>query len=89
MTNSEKVQGQRKVQMGFVVGNKMDKTIVVRVERVFQHPLIKKYIRRHKRYYAHDAENICNIGDKVRIKECRPLSKLKRWELAEIVERAK
>lgn len=82
-------QGHRKVRMGLVVSNKMDKTIVVRVERTFQHPLIKKYVRSHKKYYAHDAENTCNIGDMVRITECRPLSAQKRWRLTEIVTRAK
>ena len=87
--NNRTAQGQRKVRMGRVVSNKMDKTIVVRVERTFQHPLVKKYIRRHKKYYAHDAENTCRIGDTVRIRECRPLSQLKHWRLAEVVVRAK
>jgi small subunit ribosomal protein S17 len=86
-TNS--TQGHRKVLSGRVVSNKMVKTIVVRVERTVQHPLFKKFVRRHKKYYAHDAENTCNIGDWVRITECRPLSKQKRWRLTEIVERAK
>jgi small subunit ribosomal protein S17 len=81
--------GHRKIRTGMVVSNKMDKTIVVRVERLVKHPLIKKYIRRHKKYYAHDAENTCGMGDTVRIEECRPLSKLKRWNLLEVIERAK
>ncbi len=84
-----KEQGHRKVRMGRVVSNKMDKTIVVLVDRTFKHPLVKKYIRRHKRYYAHDPENTCTEGDVVRITECRPLSRMKRWRLIEVVERAK
>ena len=82
-------QGQRKVRTGRVVSNKNDKTVVVVVERTFQHPLVGKYLRRHKRYHAHDAENACNEGDVVRITECRPLSKTKRWRLIEILARAK
>ena len=82
-------QGHRKTRTGRVVANKMDKTIVVIVERTVQHPLVKKYIKRHKKFYAHDAENTCNLGDVVRITECRPLSKSKRWRLTEIVTRAK
>lgn len=79
----------RKVRVGHVVSNKMEQTIIVRVERVVQHPLLKKHIRRHSKLYAHDNENTCNIGDKVRICECRPLSKMKRWTLVEVMERAK
>ncbi|MFP4379811.1 MAG: 30S ribosomal protein S17 [Candidatus Sumerlaeia bacterium] len=81
--------GHRKTRTGMVVSNKMDRTIIVNVERLIKHPLVKKYVRRHKKYYAHDAENTCNVGDKVRIEECRPLSKMKRWKLAEIIDRAK
>jgi len=66
---------------GTVVSDKMDKTIVVRVERRVQHPLYKKFITRSKKYAAHDAENKCKTGDKVAIRECRPLSKRKRWEV--------
>lgn len=79
----------RKQMTGFVVGNGMNKTIVVLTERTLQHPLYKKYIRRRRKYYAHDPENTCQVGDKVRITECRPLSKNKRWQLTEILERAK
>lgn len=82
-------QGPRKVREGRVVSNKMAKTIVVRVERTFKHPLFGKYIRRHKRYYADDPQNTCHVGDLVRITECRPLSALKRWRLTEVVERTK
>ena len=82
-------QGPRKVRTGRVVSNRMDKTIVVLVERMVQHSLLKKYFRQHKKFYAHDAENTCNIGDTVQIVECRPISKSKRWRLAEVIERAK
>lgn len=87
--NTENPQGHRKVRTGRVVSNKMDKTIIVLVERMVKHPLIGKYFRRHKKYYAHDGENTCKIGDTVTITECRPLSKLKRWQLTQVVERAK
>ena len=86
---AKSTQGHRKVLTGRVVSNKMNQTIVVLVERMVQHPLQKKYIRRRKKFYAHDAQNTCAIGDTVRITECRPLSKLKRWRLSEVVERAK
>jgi len=66
---------------GVVVSDKMDKTIVVKVERRYQHPIYKKYIRRSKKYHAHDENNQCKVGDTVSIRECRPLSKLKRWEV--------
>lgn len=86
---TETPQGHRKERAGRVVSTKMDKTIIVLVERTVQHPLVKKYIKRHKKYYAHDHENTCNVGDFVRICECRPLSKTKRWRLTEIIARAK
>ena len=82
-------QGHRKVRTGRVVSSKMNKTIVVLVERMIEHPLLGKQLRRHKKYHAHDEENTCKIGDTVRITECRPLSKTKRWRLAEVIERAK
>ncbi|MBR1437596.1 MAG: 30S ribosomal protein S17 [Synergistaceae bacterium] len=78
----------RKVRTGIVVSNKMDKTVVVRVERTAEHPLYGKRIKRAKKYVAHDAENICGMGDEVRIRETRPLSKTKRWELVEIMRKA-
>lgn len=71
----------RRVVRGVVVSDKMDKTIVVLVERRIMHPLYKKFIRRSSKYAAHDETNACKIGDKVRIRECRPLSKRKRWEV--------
>ncbi len=71
----------KRVRQGVVVSDNMDKTIVVNVERKFKHKLYKKYIRRTKKYHAHDEDNSCKTGDKVTIRECRPLSKLKRWEV--------
>ena len=71
--------------VGTVVSNLMDKTIVVNVERRIQHPLYKKYIRRSKKFLAHDAENACRIGDTVKIEECRPLSKTKSWRLVKVL----
>jgi len=71
----------KRVMQGVVVSHNMDKTIVVNVERKFKNKLYKKYIRRSKKYHAHDEDNSCKTGDKVTIRECRPLSKLKRWEV--------
>lgn len=85
---SEDTRGARKERTGRVVSNKMDKTITVVVNRQFQHPLYKKVLRRSKKYHAHDEQNECQIGDLVRIRETRPLSKLKRWKLVRIVEKA-
>ncbi len=79
-------RGHRKERVGLVVSNKMDKTITVAVERRMQHPLYKKLIRRTRRFHAHDESTTCNIGDTVRIRESRPLSKLKRWRLVEVVK---
>ncbi len=83
-----KNRGLRKRQIGTVVSNKMDKTVVVSIERIVQHPIYKKYVRRRGKCVAHDAQNICGIGDKVMIVETRPLSKTKRWRVREIVEKA-
>lgn len=74
--------------VGTVVSNKNDKTIVVRVETLVKHPLLKKYIRRHKKFTAHDPNNDCGMGDKVKIVEYRPLSRNKRWHLVSILEKA-
>lgn len=79
----------RKQKIGTVVSAKMDKTIAVQVERRLMHPLYGKFVKRSKKFFAHDEENTCNVGDKVRIMETRPLSKNKRWRLVEILERAK
>ncbi len=78
----------RKVRQGLVVSDKMDKTIVVLVERMTSHPLYKKRIKRNKKYHAHDAENTCHEGDIVEIMETRPLSKTKRWRVTKIVKKA-
>jgi len=78
----------RKTQQGSVVSNKMDKSIVVQVERKVKHKLYGKYIRQRVKYMAHDDANTCNIGDTVLIEECRPLSKNKRWRVLSILERA-
>jgi small subunit ribosomal protein S17 len=71
----------RRVMQGTVVSDKCDKTVIVRVERRFMHPLYKKYITRSKKYAAHDEDNRCKVGDQVRIRECRPISKRKCWEV--------
>lgn len=78
----------RKTRVGKVVSNKMDKTIVVAVETSVKHPLYGKIIKRTFKLKAHDEENACSIGDKVKVMETRPLSKEKRWRLVEIVEKA-
>ncbi|MEF9946474.1 MAG: 30S ribosomal protein S17 [Lachnospiraceae bacterium] len=79
----------RKTRIGKVVSNKMDKTIVVTVENHVKHPLYKKIIKRTYKLKAHDENNECNIGDKVKVMETRPLSKDKRWRLVEVMEKAK
>ncbi len=79
----------RKQFIGIVVSDKMDKTVVVMVERLVKHPLYKKYIRRRRKFMAHDEENTCRTGDKVLIEETRPLSRHKRWRVRQILERAK
>lgn len=79
----------RKTRVGVVASNKMDKTISVTVQRRLQHPIYGKFVKKSRKFVAHDDKNECNIGDKVRIMETRPLSKRKRWRLIEIIERAK
>lgn len=74
--------------VGVVVSDKMDKTVVVAVERKMSHPLYGKQIKKTKKFHAHDEENRCKVGDVVKIRESRPLSKLKRWEVVEIVKPA-
>jgi len=83
-----KYKGNRRVLTGLVVSDKADKTIVVRVETLVKHPLLKKYIRRRKKFMAHDPSNDCNLGDKVQIVESRPMSKRKRWHLVQIIDKA-
>ncbi|MFI3272534.1 MAG: 30S ribosomal protein S17 [Pseudomonadota bacterium] len=87
---SEEATYQRKGRMlvGVVVSDKNDKTIVVRVETLVKHPLLKKYVRRRKKFTAHDPENACGMGDKVKIIEFRPMSRNKRWHLESILEKA-
>lgn len=79
----------RKQKTGVVVSTKMDKTVAVQVERRLMHPIYGKFVKRSKKFFAHDEENTCKVGDVVRIMETRPLSKMKRWRLVEIIERAK
>ncbi len=79
----------RKERIGVVVSNKMQKSIVVEIERREKHPIYGKFIKKTSRFMAHDEKQECNIGDTVRIMETRPLSKRKRWRLVEIIERAK
>ena len=80
-------RGKRKERVGEVLSNKMAKTIVVRVERRFPHPKFKKVVTAYKKFYAHDEKGEAKPGDRVRIVETRPMSKLKRWQLVEVVER--
>ena len=82
-------RGLRKTRTGLVVSNKMEKTITVAIERQVAHPLYKKYFKKTTKLMAHDEKGECNVGDKVKIMETRPLSLKKRWRLVEIVEKAK
>jgi len=87
MTETSLQRGHRKERVGAVISDKMNKTIVVRVERRFRHPRFKKVVTAYSKFYAHDEKNEAKIGDRVRIRETRPLSKTKSWRLVEIVER--
>ncbi len=82
-------RGNKRLIQGVVVGDKMEKTVVVRTERLVKHEIFHKYIRRHVKYKAHDERNECRVGDKVVIVESRPISKEKRWRVQEILEKAK
>ena len=82
-------RNSRRVKIGVVTSNKMDKTIVVATEESVRHALYGKSVKKTKKFMAHDPENVCGVGDKVKIMETRPLSKNKRWRLVEIVEKAK
>ncbi len=88
MTNSSISRRQRKVRTGVVVSDKMDKTVVVEVTRTVMHPVYKKYIRRRKRFMAHDEENRCRVGDEVMIVETRPLSRRKNWRVRKVIKEA-
>ncbi len=79
----------RKERIGTVVSNKMKKTVVVSVKRKMMHPMYHKFVNKTSKFYAHDENNMCGIGDTVRIMETRPLSRLKRWRVVEIIEKAK
>lgn len=81
--------GERKIRVGRVVSNSMAKTVVVEVEATSRHPLYSKIVRKQRKFYAHDEDDSCRVGDVVRIAEARPMSKLKRWRVAEVVEKAR
>jgi len=81
-------RGRRKTAVGVVISDRMDKTVVVRVERLVQHPKYKKVVKRYSKYKAHDERNECRVGDRVLIIETRPLSKTKRWRVMRILEKA-
>ena len=87
--SKQELFNSRKVKIGKVISNKMDKTIVVAIEENKKHPLYGKIVKRTYKLKAHDEENVCSIGDKVKVMETRPLSKDKRWRLVEIVEKVK
>lgn len=80
---------QRASRTGIVTSNAPDKTVVVTVDNLVMHPLYRKFVRRRSRFMAHDEDNTCNVGDRVLIEECRPLSRRKRWRVRRVVERAK
>jgi small subunit ribosomal protein S17 len=84
---TEKMRGNAKTLTGVVVSDKMDKTVVVQVERLVKHPVYQKYVRRRKRFAAHDEKNDCRKGDTVLIAQSRPLSRSKRWRVSRILER--
>ena len=86
--NTAKSESRRNSKVGYVVSTKMAKTIVVELTRQKSHPMYRRVISRSKKFYAHDEQNSARLGDVVRIEETRPLSKLKRWRLAEVIRRA-
>ncbi len=87
--SAQQERSRRKVRTGVVVSEKMDKTVLVKIDRVVRHPVYKKTVRRSSKLAAHDEHNDAHVGDTVRVMETRPLSKSKRWRVVEIVERAK
>ena len=89
MTETSLQRAHRKERVGDVVSDRMNKTIVVRVKRRFQHPRFKKVVTAYSKFYAHDEKNEAKVGDRVRIQETRPLSKTKSWRLVEVVERTR
>ena len=84
----ETIQKNKRELIGLIVSDKMDKSVVVQVERFVQHKVYKKFMKRYKKYHAHDETNECRIGDTVKIIETRPLSKLKRFRISEVVKKA-
>jgi small subunit ribosomal protein S17 len=86
--NAVSARRRRQQKTGVVVSNKMQKTVVVEVQRLVMHPLYHKYLRRRSRFMAHDEKSECKVGDRVLIQECRPLSRHKRWTVNEVLERA-
>jgi small subunit ribosomal protein S17 len=88
MVTAMKERGMKRQLVGTVISDKMDRTVVVQVERMVKHRLYKKYIRRRLRLAAHDAKNDCGIGDTVRITESRPISKTKKWRVSEVLAKA-
>jgi small subunit ribosomal protein S17 len=86
--NTEKARGNRQEKVGVVVSNKMNKTVIVEVEKTVTHRLYHRYQKRTSRFYAHDEANACQIGDQVRLVSTRPLSRLKRWRVDEVVKKA-
>jgi small subunit ribosomal protein S17 len=88
ITSTASTRGHGREEIGVVMSDRMDKTIVVAVERASQHPLYKKVVRTRRKFVAHDEENDCRTGDRVRIVECRPMSRRKRWRVVEVLDRA-
>ena len=83
-----KKRGLQKTQTGVVISDKMDKSVVVQVDRLVRHPMYKKYMRRRAKYVAHDETNSCKVGDRVLIRETRPFSTTKRWRVSEVLAKA-
>ena len=89
MTTETTVRNRRKTRVGKVVSDRMDKTVVVSIERLVKHPVYGRYVRRRTKFKVHDETNQCRIGDTIRFMETRPMSKEKRWRFVEFIERAK
>jgi small subunit ribosomal protein S17 len=89
MTEQSVQRNTRKTKVGVVVSDKMDKTCVIKVERVLRHPLYQRIVRKSEKIKVHDENNECRVGDRIKVMETRPLSRDKRWRLMEIVEKAK
>ena len=81
-------KGRKTTKIGTVVSNSMEKTVVIRVDSVVLHPLYKRFVKRSRKFMAHDEADTCQVGDKVQIAECRPLSRHKRWRVVRVIERA-